>query len=114
MMAEWDAERRARWLYNHQNVIERDAYERGMRDAAVAQRVAELKAQNSQIDPDYVDPEFAKDPSLMYTQDHIEAVYNPEVATDNSGAGIVLLVILGGVVLCVAAYVLVFHIRWGK
>jgi hypothetical protein len=115
MMMEWDAERRARWLYNHQHTIERDAYERGMRDSAVAQRVAELKAQNARVDPDYVDPEFAKDPSLMYTQDHIEAVYNPEVAPpSNSGSSTLLLMVLGIGVLCVAAYVLVFHIRWGK
>jgi hypothetical protein len=115
MMMEWDAERRAQWFYNHQNTIERDAYQRGMQDAAVAQRVAQLKAQNAPINQDYVDPEFAKDPSLMYTQDHIEAVYNPEVVhSSSSGAGTVLmwLAIVG--VLCVAAYVLMFQVRWGK
>jgi hypothetical protein len=40
MMSEWDAERRARWLYHNQNTIERDAYERGMQDAKVAEYVA--------------------------------------------------------------------------
>jgi hypothetical protein len=113
MMMEWDAERRAQWFYNHQNTIERDAYERGMSDSAVAQRVAQLKAQNSKIDTDYVDPEFAKDPSLMYTQDHIEAVYNPEVVAPKTSGRTVLL-ILGAGVLCVAAYVLIFRVRWGK
>lgn len=108
---EWDAERRAQWFYNHQNTIEHDAYERGMRDSAVAQRVAELKAQNSKIDPDYIDPEFAKDPSIMYTQEHIEAVYNPEVATTHNSGFTVLLIVC---MLCVATYVLIFRVRWGK
>ena len=115
MMMEWDAERRAQWFYNHQNSIERDAYQRGMQDAAVAQRVAELKAQNARVNPDYVDPEFAKDPSVMYTQDHIEAVYNPTVVPVSSGGGaMTFFVICGVLMLCVAAYVLMFVVRWGK
>ena len=115
MMMEWDAERRAQWFYNHQNSIERDAYQRGMQDAAVAQRVAELKAQNARVNPDYVDPEFAKDPSVMYTQDHIEAVYNPAVVPVNSGGGaMAFFVVCGVLMLCVAAYVLMFVARWGK
>jgi hypothetical protein len=112
MMSEWSAERRAQWFYHNQNVIERDAYERGMRDAAVASHVAELKAQNTKINSDYVDPEFVKDPSLMYTQDHIEAVYNPEVATGNG-----LTIFLGIVIVCVllvAAWFVLFRIRWGN
>ena len=113
MMMEWDAERRAQWFYNHRNTIERDAYERGMRDSAVAARVAELQSQGVRTNPDYVDPEFAKDPSMMYTQDHIEAVYNPEISNGNSGATVLLLT-LGTVGLCVAAYFVLFKIRWGK
>jgi len=58
------------------------------------------------------DPEFVKDPSLMYTQDHIEAVYNPEVATGNG-----LTIFLGIVIVCVllvAAWFVLFRIRWGN
>lgn len=110
-MSEWSAERRAQWLYHNQNVIERDAYERGLKDAAVAARIAELNAQNAQINPDYVDPEFANDPSIMYTQDHIEAVYNPEISNVELWT---LLIVLGVVVLCVPAYFLMFQVRWGK
>ena len=112
MMMEWDANRRAEWLYNHRNSIERDAYERGIRDAAVANRIAELQAQNARVNPDYVDPEFAKDPSVMYTQEHVEAIYNPEISNGNSG--LIILTLGGMLVLCVAAYVLVFVVRWGK
>ena len=112
MMMEWDANRRAEWLYNHRNSIERDAYQRGMQDAAVANRIAELQAQNARVNPDYVDPEFAKDPSVMYTQEHVEAIYNPEISNGNSG--LIILTLGGMLVLCVAAYVLVFVVRWGK
>ena len=113
MMMEWDAERRARWLYNHQNMIERDAYERGIRDSAVAAEIGRLRAQNAQIDPNYVDQEFKSDPSLMYTQKHIDSVY-PEVAHSDGSAGVVLLWLIGVSVLCVAAYCLMFIVRWGK
>ena len=112
MMSEWSAERRAQWFYHNQNVIERDAYERGMRDAAVANRVAELKAQGARVDPDYVDPEFSQDPSLMYTQDHIEAVYNPKVS-NNHALTIFLWIIIISFVLF-SAYVLLFRVRWGS
>ena len=110
MMSEWSAERRAMWLYNHQNVIERDAYERGMRDAAVAARVAELRAGNTPVNSDYVDPEFVDDPGMMYTQEHVEAIYNPHVA----GLDLWPLFWLAIIILfCLAIYVLVFKVRWG-
>lgn len=110
---EWNAERRARWLYHNQAVIEREAYERGVRDAAVAQHVANFQAQGIQPDPNYVDNEFTTDPGAMYTQDYIEAAYNPTVAPALSipltyvAAGVIILVLLG------AAYVVVFRVRWG-
>jgi hypothetical protein len=81
-MQEWSAERRARWLYNNQANIEASAYNRGLQDAAVANEIAKLKAANAKPNRDYVDPEFANDPSMMYTQDHVEAVYNPSVQSE--------------------------------
>lgn len=67
------------WLYHNQNHIEKSAYERGMQDAAVAAELAKLKAANAKIDPDYVDPEFKEDPSLMYDDEYVQAAYNPKV-----------------------------------
>jgi len=79
MMAEWSAERRAMWFYNNQGHIDQQAYNRGVQDAQVAAELAKLKAANAKIDPDYVDPEFKEDPSVMYDDKYIEAAYNPTV-----------------------------------
>ncbi len=108
MMMEWDAERRARWLYNHRYSIETSAYERGMRDASVAAEVAKLEARSTQRDTAYVDKEFADNPDLMYTQEAVEATVAP------SRAGWVILWVfvgLGGVALTVW---FVGFKRWGN
>ncbi len=113
---EWSAERRAHWFYHNQHNIERDAYERGMKDAAVAAEVAKLKAQNVQPNPDYVDKEFVDNPDLMYDQNYVEAAYNPVVVERSSGSGVgkvllwmIIIGVVGGL-----AYVLVFRVRWGQ
>jgi hypothetical protein len=115
MMTDWTAERRAYWLYHNQANIERDAYERGMKDAAVAAEIAKLKAQGVKPNPDYVDKEFSDNPDLMYDQDYVEAAYNPVVVEEHSsGVGTVLLwflvIIIAGAVVCI----LVFKVRWGR
>ena len=113
---EWSAERRARWLYHNQNTIEREAYERGMKDAAVAAELAKLKAEGVNPNPDYVDAEFADNPDLMYEQEYVEAAYNPVVVETRSGSGLltvfIWIIIIG--FLCYLAYVLLFKVRWGR
>lgn len=84
MMTDWSAQRRAEWLYHNQNRIERNAYEQGMRDAAVAAEIARLKAQGVQPNSDYVDPEFAATPTDMYDPNFVEAAYRTPVATNVS------------------------------
>lgn len=108
MMMEWDAERRARWLYNHRYSIETSAYERGMRDAVVAAEVAKLEARSAQRDTAYVDKEFSENPDLMYTQEAVEATVAP------SRVGWIVLWVfvgLGGVALTVW---FVGFKRWGN
>lgn len=116
-MTEWSAERRAQWLYHNRDTIERDAYERGMKDAQVAQLVASMEAKQVARDPNYIDPEFKDDPSLMYDQEYIEAVYNPTVK-ESSGAGYVVLWIFCGLlvvaVVGAAGYVVLFKLRFNK
>lgn len=116
MMSEWSAERRARWLYNNQNVIEQAAYERGMKDQAVAAEIAKLKQQNAPVNSDYVDPEFTDNPDLMYTQDYVEAAYNPTVTVPENSSSfwtyfLTLVIVLGvvGILFYVAT-----QVRWGK
>ena len=55
-----------------------------------------MKLQNVTPNPDYLDNEFAQDPSVMYTQEYIEAAYNPEVST---GGGVALTILLGIVII---------------
>ena len=79
MMMEWDAQRRADWLYHNQARLSAEAYAEGARDAAVQQRLAALEAQKVPRDVNYVDPEFASDPTDQYDQNYVEAAYNPTV-----------------------------------
>ena len=55
MMMEWNAERRAQWLYHNQARLSAEAYADGARDAAVQQRLAALEAQQVPRNVNYVD-----------------------------------------------------------
>ena len=79
MMMEWNAERRAQWLYHNQARLSAEAYADGARDAAVQQRLAALEAQQVPRNANYVDSEFASDPTDQYDQNYVEAAYNPSV-----------------------------------
>lgn len=118
MMTEWSADRRASWLYHNQHTIERDAYERGMRDAETARALAELKARNESVNPDYVDPDFVDNPGLMYTDEYVQAAYNPVVATPkhvgSGGVGTILVWLLVIAVVGGAVYLLLFRVRFGE
>lgn len=122
MMTEWDAERRARWLYSHRYDIEADAYNRGVRDAQVASAIRRMEDQRTYRDPNYTDPDFAKNPSLQYTDDYVQAVYNPHVVSSptptDPGAALTVFLILGSLVLvgvvCWGIYALLFKVRWGS
>jgi hypothetical protein len=115
MMSEWSAERRAKWLYHNRYNIEQSAYERGIKNAQVAAAVAQMEAKNVSRKEDYIDPEFSDNPDLMYDQEYIEAAYNPTVVHQTSGgiASILLWIIIISV-LCYAAYLLVFKVRFGR
>lgn len=116
MMMEWNAERRARWLYNNRANIEASAYQRGMQDAQVAAAVAQMEAQGVQANPDYVDPEFADNPDLMYSQDYVEAAYNPTVVQSSGGgaAGTILMWILIIGILGFLGFFLLTKVRFGR
>ena len=86
MMMEWDAQRRADWLYHNQARLSAEAYADGARDAAVQQRLAALEAQQVPRNVNYVDPEFASDPTDQYDQNYVEAAYNPTVMPYQSQA----------------------------
>lgn len=107
MMSEWSADRRAAWLYNNQDKIEKEAYAEGLKDAKVAAEIEKLKASQAKIDPNYVDAEFKNDPDLMYTQDFVEAAYNPELKPEpqTSYSKYVILGIVFVLIVCVSFYI---------
>lgn len=110
-MHEWSAERRAQWLYHNQNNIERDAYERGMKDAAVTAELARLKAENAAVNADYVDPDFADNPDLMYSQEFVEAAYNPTVVPQPSADPTILLWVFGVIIVGGVIWFVVFRMK---
>lgn len=116
MMSEWSAERRALWLYNNQNVIEKEAYERGLKDAEVAAKIAELKNKNTPINSQYVDPEFVSDTSVMYAQNTSQKQVQPNLNSQQETLTSMtfLLILLSVSLICFGAYYLIFCVRWGK
>ena len=132
MMMEWNAERRAQWLYHNQARLSAEAYADGARDAAVQHRLTALEAQQVPRNANYVDQEFASDPTDQYDQNYVEAAYNPTVMPDQisggpgynrtvmpdqisggPGAGTVLMW-LCGIGAAVGIVYVVFNVRWGK
>jgi len=116
MMSEWSAERRAAWFYHNQHNIERDAYERGLRDSAVAAEVARLRARNEAVNSSYVDLQFADNPDLMYDQKYVEAAYNPTIVPPSQpgdGSGVLVFFgILAGLAVIAGLVWLIFVKRW--
>lgn len=84
MMSEWSAERRAMWFYHNQNNIDSSAYQRGVQDAEVAERLKKLESENLVRNSDYIDSEFTNDPSMMYSQEYVEAAYNPQTSSSSN------------------------------
>lgn len=122
MMYDWDAERRARWLYHHRHEIDAAAYQRGVKDAETRAALERLERQRAYRDPNYTDPEFKSNPEAQYTDEYVEAAYNPPVHHEpaeagDSGAGLTVLIWLGCIVLggliVWGGYVLFFKVRWG-
>lgn len=111
---EWDAQRRADWFYHNRYNIERDAYERGVRDAEVSRRLDELERRNTIRDPDYVDEEFRENPSLMFDQSYVEAAYNPSIRRTVDGRTVmyILLGMIAVVGVCWGGHYLLFQKRW--
>jgi hypothetical protein len=120
MMMEWDAQRRAEWLYHHRYSIDTSAYERGLQDGEVRRRIERLENERRYRDATYRDPEFNDDPSLMYDDDYVAAAYNPRVVHDTGGEDFLSWMV--GIVLAIGViallgwglYCLFFKVRIGS
>jgi hypothetical protein len=99
MMMEWSAERRAMWLYHNQYNISADAYAQGVRDAQVAAQLQRMKTSGINPNPNYIDPEFSGDPSIMYTDAHLQAMYppvsRPATAAERAAGAVILWIFVG-------------------
>lgn len=115
---EWDTHRRAEWFYHNRDTIDREAYERGLRDAKVAEAIKKLEAEKRARQPGYVDPEFADDPSIIMDANYVEAAYNPEVVVVPEGHGfffwffVIILGLAGGGIVLLMLYWLIFVKKW--
>lgn len=73
MMMEWSADRRAEWMYHHQNTMNQTVYkETIIKDPELAAEIEKLKAANVAVNPEYVDKDFKDNPDLMYSQEYIQ------------------------------------------
>jgi hypothetical protein len=71
-----DAQTRAMWYYNHQQVIDQARYQELLaHDAQLQDRLRRLEAQGAARNPAAAPPGL--DPDLMYTDTFVNAVYNP-------------------------------------
>lgn len=131
-MMDWSLERRAMWMYNHQNTINQQLYAQQMADnAQLRAEVEALKLRGQAVNPHYVDPEFTADPDVMYSEDYVNAAYNPEpepvvstppvgrgivheqrVLVQSSGMGWILLYVFGGLGLTALFVYIVFIHDW--
>lgn len=117
-------DQRAMWAYHHQNRMDQVRYRDLLtKDAQLERRVKELEGQGVARDPNYKVP--GMDPDLMYSDQYVDAVYNPQpTATEtlplrNTGRSAfgsavrtlaIILAILAGLIF--VAW-LVFFKRWG-
>lgn len=105
-MLDRSLEERAMWAYHHRNTMDqqrlRDLY---AKDSQLEARVRALEAKGVKVDPNYTPTGMESD--LMYSDDYVDAVYNPQgTITDDEGHGggsVVLKVIFWLVIIVVVA-----------
>lgn len=110
-MLDWSVQRQAMWFYHNQSLAQNAAYQQQLaQNAQLQAEVNRLRAANTPVDSNYVDSEFKDNPDLMYSDEYVQAAYNPAGAAPSSVSGkavlwtlVILLVIGGGV------YLVFFH-----
>ena len=121
-----NSHQRALWMYNHQDVIDQARYDEMLRrDARLQAEIDQLKAQNLPRDPNYVPPQMADNPDVMYNKEFVNAAYNPqEIQPDNTvqqpqsqnntvqpqpvvhkSSGWIFYILLGSVAICAFYYI---------
>jgi len=79
MLERASAERRAAWAYHHRRRMDESRWaDMVRRDPQLPSRLQQLEAAGQPRDPAYVPPELAGDPDLMYSDEYLAAVWNPQ------------------------------------
>jgi hypothetical protein len=77
---------RANWAYHHRSQIDSARWaDMVRRDAELEARVKQLEAGQTPRDPAYVPPPLKDNPDLMYKDEYVSAVWNPQSAQGSSG-----------------------------
>lgn len=109
-MLDWQLDRQAMWLYHHQNTVNQQLYAETLaQNANLKAEVDKLKANNVAVDPNYVDNEYKDNPDLMYSDEYVEAVYNPTTKANNPRLGLAFAILFGLAVVAILIYVVFFH-----
>jgi hypothetical protein len=103
---------RARWMYNHRDSMDQTRYkELLVKDAALEAKIRKLEADKVAKDPTYAPS--GMDSDLMYTDDYVDAVYNPHKMVDgdsgSSAVGIFLGIVFVIMVISGLVYLVFFH-----
>jgi hypothetical protein len=108
-MLDWDMNRRAAWLYNHQNDIDAQLYQQQLQNAELRGRIEQLQRSGAP-DVSYVDKDFRDAPDAQYDT---EFVKNASIVHEGVGAGVVLAWIFGILVIVglVGAGIWLFFIK---
>ncbi len=79
-MLDWSLQRRAQWYYHNQALVAQNAtMQAQMQNAELQAEIAKLKSGAVAINADYIDPEFEGKEDLMYSDDFVNAAYNPSI-----------------------------------
>ncbi len=102
---------RASWAYHHRDYMDQARYRDLLaHDAQLEARIRQLEAQQVPRDPSYL-PEGMNEPDLMYRDEYVTAVYNPQPRpTHVLGVLLKTFVVIGIMALVVW---LLFFKRWG-
>ena len=103
-MLDWSIHRRAQWYYHNQSLVAQNAtMQTQMQNAELQAEIAKLKAGGLAVNSNYIDSEYQGKEDLMYSDDFVNAAYNPSVTqppvAKSSGAGKTILIVLACLVL---------------
>lgn len=116
----WSPYDQAMFLMANQSYIDNTLYQQRLQNAAVAQQMAYIRAQNIAVDPNYVPAAYSSAPAYaVYNDSYIDAAYNAQTPTatyTNSGSHGLRIVFwtLAILVMLLVIFVLFFVVNWNS